>query len=159
MNKFNFRVADYKRISQMFFWMAISIIPLLFLSFFFIRNLSDITIIVSGLIILGIFVVVYLSLIKYYLVYDSEFTLDDEGIKERNLKTGNEMYYRWSDVNTFKFGKTKHTAENKDYLTLTFKSSNHTISVSEYRDDYRKLEIFNNFIIQIENNLKLHDII
>ncbi len=157
MNKYNFKVADYKRITQMFFWLAIAIIPVLFLSFFFIRYLTNIVVIASSLFLLVAIVAIYLTLIKYYLTYSSEFTLDSSGIYEKNLKSGNELFFDWSDVDTFKYGKAKHTNEDKEYLTLTFKSSAHTISISGFRNDSDKIKIFNNFKNQIESYLKLHN--
>lgn len=157
MNKYIFKVADYKRLTQMFFWLTIAIIPILFLSFFFIRHLSNIVVLVSGLLLLVAIVTIYLTLIKYYLTYSSEFTLDSSGIYEKNLKTGKDLFFNWSDVDTFKYGIAKHTNEDKEYLTMTFKSSAHTISISGFRNDSEKIKIFDNFKNQIDANLKLYN--
>lgn len=159
MNIFNFQVADFKRISKMIFGLAMLLIPLILLSFYFIRDYSDLPFIITGLLILIISVAFYLSILKFQLIYNSEFTINHEGIIEKNLKTGKTMFFRWEDIESFKSSEARHTNENKEYIKITFYNTNHTISISEYIHDAKKMAVFNMFKSKITENLKSNQII
>ncbi|MBX3043358.1 MAG: hypothetical protein KIT33_05660 [Candidatus Kapabacteria bacterium] len=157
MNVFRFQVADYKRISQFLFAMVITAIPLVLITFYFLSSYSAFPYVLSAIFILMLIIAVYMSLLKYFLIYDSEFTLSNEGILEKNLKNNKEVFFKWEDVELFKFGSTKHTNEDKEYLKMSFNSSKHTISVAEFKSDEGKMKLFANFRDTIESFLLKHN--
>jgi hypothetical protein len=150
MQSFVFKVSDYKRISKLIFGLAVVILPLILFSYYFIREFNPLQIIIIGLVLIILITTVYLSLLKYFLIYESQFFIDETGITEKNLKTEKLITFKWSEVQSFKSGPAKHTSENKEYLTLSFKNSNHTISVAVYHDNKAQMKQFNEFRNNIE---------
>lgn len=153
MNKFRFRVADYKKISRALFLMMIILIPLLLITVFIFSFNNSVFSVLIGLGFVFSAVLLYFGLMKYYLIYDSEFIVDERGITERNLKTGKIQNFDWNMIDSFKYTDAKHTIEPKEYLKITFKNSTHTITVSEFTKDRAKINNLVEFRNQIEKYL------
>lgn len=154
MKIYKFKVADYKRIAKSVFILSVIMIPVVLILFYLIRDYSRIPFLVTGILLIFTIVAIYLSFLKYFLVYDSEFVLDENGIKEKNLKNGKEFFFKWDDVSGFKTGAAKITGEDKEYLTISFKNTSHTISVSEFIHDEVKINNFYEFRDNIQSFLK-----
>ncbi|MCO5251137.1 MAG: hypothetical protein M9949_06920 [Candidatus Kapabacteria bacterium] len=95
---------------------------------------------------------VYFGVVKYALIYDSEFEIDKIGIKENNLKNGKGFEFSWDKVESIKISNTKHVADVREYLTIKFTNSKHTISISE-NDDVDTRNLFQSFKSQLIENM------
>lgn len=85
------------------------------------------------------------------MIYESEFVITSDGINEFNLKTKKDYIFNWSDLDSFKFSEAKHVQDPKVYIKLSFKESNHTISIAEFKSNSQgmeKLYHFRNLIIE-----------
>lgn len=147
MPKFRFTVKDYRKITRSMLYFFVTMLPVMFLVLFLIKTQKDYYYLIAGfaaaLVVLG----VYFGVIKYAMIYDSEFTIDDDGIKEHNLKTNKHFAFNWDKVESLKISNTKHVSERREYLTIRFLNSKHTISISGEDDDEEIFNIFKQLLI------------
>lgn len=147
MEKFRFKVFDYKKFFLGMKSFLLIMLPVIFISFFIIHDHQDIVFVSVSLISVAIIAIIYFYMIDRSLVHDSEIILSLDGIFEKNLKTKKEFSAAWGEIEEWKLSIAKpSTHEIKRYITIRFKNTKHTISVSEDKSDAKQLEMFKNFL-------------
>ncbi len=145
MPKYRFAVTDYKKITRSMLYFFILMLPAMFVTFFILKSYKDIDYLIAVFIIASVVLVVYFGVVKYALIYDSEFVLDDSGIYERNIKKDKEFKFAWDAIENVKFSNTKHVENVNEYLTIKFRTSKHTISITRQSDDNEQREMYDAF--------------
>lgn len=152
MQKFRFTVTDYRRITRSMLYFFVAMLPILFIGLYLLRTHRDIYFLIATFIAAILVLAVYFGVVKYAMIYDSEFSIDKSGIKENNLKNGKRFEFNWDKVESIKISKTKHVADVREYLTIKFTNSHHTISISEDEDRETK-DLFQSFKSQLLENM------
>jgi hypothetical protein len=152
MQKFRFTVTDYRRITRSMLYFFVAMLPILFIVLYLLKTHRDIYFIIATFIAAIVVLAVYFGVVKYAMIYDSEFMIDEKGINENNLKNGKHFEFNWDKVESIKISNTKHVADVREYLTIKFNNSNHTISISE--DDESDIrDLFQSFKTQLIENM------
>jgi hypothetical protein len=152
MTKFRFTVTDYRRITRSMLYFFVAMLPILFLVLYLLKTHRDIYYVLATFASAIIVLAVYFGVVKYAMIYDSEFEIDETGIKENNLKNGKQFEFNWDKVESIKISNTKHVADVREYLTIKFTNSKHTISISE-NDDVDTRNLFQSFKSQLIENM------
>lgn len=145
MSKYRFTVTDYRKITRSMLYFFVFMLPSMFITFFILKPYKEVDYLIAAFIIAAVVLVVYFGVVKYALIYDSEFSLDDNGIYERNIKKNKEFSFTWDDIESIKFSNTKHVDNMNEYMTIKFISSKHTISVTRQSNDYEQQKLYDSF--------------